>query len=98
MLSPLLVEQRLLSLRIEGVGPVTDFANRLQVPQMVRGGPDPSELKNGLAQPAELVVQKHLGSDSLARWLEGEGWPTSRLLSRGGYRILVVEARPGVAQ
>lgn len=42
---------------------------------------------------AELVVQKHLGSDSLARWLNAHGWPTERLLSRGGYRILVVRSR-----
>lgn len=42
---------------------------------------------------AELVVQKHLGSDSLAKWLNGQGWPTARLMSRGGYRILNVGAR-----
>lgn len=42
---------------------------------------------------AELVVQKHLGSDSLAKWLNGQGWPTTRLMSRGGYRILVVSGR-----
>lgn len=43
---------------------------------------------------AHLVVQKHLGSDSLARWLEAKGWPTTRLASRSGYRILTVSARP----
>ena len=43
---------------------------------------------------AELVVQKHLGADSLARWLADQGWPTTRAASRGGYRILHVEARP----
>jgi 16S rRNA (guanine1207-N2)-methyltransferase len=37
---------------------------------------------------AWLVVQKHLGADSLARWLEESGWPTSRLASRQAYRIL----------
>jgi 16S rRNA (guanine1207-N2)-methyltransferase len=42
---------------------------------------------------AWLVVQKHLGSDSLARWLDDAGWPTTRRSSRGGYRILEVEAR-----
>lgn len=41
---------------------------------------------------AVLVVQKHLGSDSLQRWLESEGWPTDRLSSRAGYRLL--EVRP----
>ncbi len=40
-----------------------------------------------------LVVHKHLGSDSLARWLGDQGWPTTRLLSQGGYRLLQV-ARP----
>jgi 16S rRNA (guanine1207-N2)-methyltransferase len=40
------------------------------------------------------VVQKHLGADSLARWIEAEGWPTRRLATRGAYRILQVEARP----
>lgn len=39
---------------------------------------------------ATIVVHKHLGSDSLARWLESEGWPTSRVASRQGYRILDV--------
>lgn len=43
---------------------------------------------------AELVVQKHLGSDSLQRWLNDQGWTTERLLSRGGFRILVTTARP----
>ena len=39
---------------------------------------------------AWFVVQKHLGSDSLARWLEQEGWPATRLVSRAGYRVLEV--------
>jgi 16S rRNA (guanine1207-N2)-methyltransferase len=42
---------------------------------------------------AWLVVQKHLGSDSLAAWLEGEGFAVRRIGSRMGYRILEV-ARP----
>lgn len=42
---------------------------------------------------AELVVHKHLGSDSLARWLNGQGWPTERLISRNGYRVLRVGSR-----
>ena len=41
---------------------------------------------------AWLVVHKHLGSDSLARWLESTGHPTTRRSSRAGYRILEVEA------
>lgn len=39
---------------------------------------------------AWLVVQKHLGSDSLQRWLVSSGWPTQRLVSRAGYRVLEV--------
>lgn len=43
---------------------------------------------------AILVVQKHLGSDSLAKWLQERGHPVRRLVSRGGYRLL--EVRPCV--
>lgn len=42
------------------------------------------------AGAARLVVHKHLGSDSLAAWLAGEGWAVRRLGSRKGYRILEV--------
>ena len=42
---------------------------------------------------AWLVVQKHLGADSLAAWLGGQGWPTRRLVSRAGYRLLEVGPR-----
>jgi 16S rRNA (guanine1207-N2)-methyltransferase len=42
---------------------------------------------------AWLVVQKHLGSDSLAKWLEEQGHPTVRLSSRKAYRVLEVAAR-----
>ncbi|MET7466206.1 methyltransferase [Nonomuraea sp. NPDC005501] len=41
---------------------------------------------------AYLVVQKHLGSDSLQRWLGEQGWQASREASRAAYRILKVEA------
>lgn len=37
---------------------------------------------------AVMVVHKHLGSDSLQPWLTGQGFPTTRLASSGGYRIL----------
>lgn len=43
---------------------------------------------------AVLVVQKHLGSDSLQRWLDAEGWATARLGSRAGYRLLEVRPHP----
>jgi 16S rRNA (guanine1207-N2)-methyltransferase len=39
---------------------------------------------------AWLVVQKHLGSDSLAAWLGEQGWPATRIVSRAGYRVLRV--------
>jgi 16S rRNA (guanine1207-N2)-methyltransferase len=42
---------------------------------------------------AHLVVQRNLGADSLQRWLQAEGWPTSRIASRSGYRVLQVAAR-----
>ena len=37
---------------------------------------------------ALMVVHKHLGSDSLQVWLTDEGWPTTRIASASGYRIL----------
>ncbi|MGI8758741.1 MAG: class I SAM-dependent methyltransferase [Acidimicrobiales bacterium] len=43
---------------------------------------------------AWLVVHKHLGADSLARWLGAQGWPTTRLCSRMGYRVLEVQGPP----
>ncbi|PRX92315.1 class I SAM-dependent methyltransferase [Allonocardiopsis opalescens] len=46
------------------------------------------------AGAAHLVVHRHLGADSLHRWLDTRGWPTSRAASRSGYRILRVAARP----
>ena len=46
---------------------------------------------------AHLVVHRHLGSDSLARWLAERGHRVARLLSRSGYRILEVGPRTGEA-
>ncbi|HEX5367737.1 MAG TPA: methyltransferase [Acidimicrobiales bacterium] len=37
-----------------------------------------------------LVVHRHLGADSLQRWLQGEGFQVARRLSRAGYRLLEV--------
>jgi 16S rRNA (guanine1207-N2)-methyltransferase len=37
---------------------------------------------------AVMVVHKHLGGDSLQRWLTEAGYPTARLASSSGYRIL----------
>jgi 16S rRNA (guanine1207-N2)-methyltransferase len=44
---------------------------------------------------ATLVVQKHLGADSLHRWLQEQGWAVERLASRMAYRVL--DVRPTVA-
>ncbi len=40
-------------------------------------------------------MQKHLGSDSLQRWLTDSGLPATRLASRSSYRILEVKAHDG---
>lgn len=42
------------------------------------------------AGSGHLVVQKHLGADSLQRWLVEQGHPTVRRVSRRGYRLLDV--------
>ncbi|MFD6948685.1 MFS transporter [Nocardiopsis sp. TSRI0078] len=39
---------------------------------------------------AHLVVQRHLGSDSLQKWLDSQGLPTERVASRAGFRVLAV--------
>lgn len=37
---------------------------------------------------AHLVVQKHLGSDSLQHWLTEHGHPTERVATGAGFRVL----------
>jgi 16S rRNA (guanine1207-N2)-methyltransferase len=44
---------------------------------------------------AHLVVQRHLGADSLHRWLEEAGWPVTRVAARTGYRVLRADAPAG---
>lgn len=41
---------------------------------------------------AVFVVQKHLGADSLQRWLESEGHPSTRIAGKSGFRLLRVGA------
>ena len=44
---------------------------------------------------AYLVVQRNLGSDSLADWMRKEqGWNVTRLKSKKGYRVLEVRPAP----
>ncbi len=40
---------------------------------------------------AVLVVNKNLGSDSLAKWLTELGWTVKRISSRQGFRVLTVK-------
>ncbi len=42
---------------------------------------------------AVLVVGKNLGADSLQRWLVEQGYPTERLASHKGFRVLEVRRR-----
>jgi 16S rRNA G1207 methylase RsmC len=42
---------------------------------------------------AYLVVQRNLGSDSLAAWLSRQGFSVERLASKKGYRILSVTSQ-----
>ena len=44
---------------------------------------------------AHLVVGKNLGADSLARWLNEQGWPTQRVASSKGFRVLDVRRGRG---
>lgn len=37
---------------------------------------------------ARMVVGKNLGADSLQRWLTEQGWPTDRVASARGFRVL----------
>ena len=50
------------------------------------------------AAPAYLVVQRHLGSDSLQRWLQEAGWTADRVAARSGYRVLQVRAAAPAGQ
>lgn len=44
---------------------------------------------------AYLVVGRNLGADSLQRWLIDAGWPTERIASSRGFRILQVTRATG---
>ena|SRR5947207_4453627 len=66
-----------------GKGPLHDLLLRW-LPRLKPGG------------AAYLVVQRNLGSDSLAKWLGEQGYAVRRLKSKKGYRIL--EVRPGPLQ
>lgn len=40
---------------------------------------------------ARMVVGKNLGADSLQTWLTAHGWPTERVASAKGFRVLETE-------
>lgn len=42
---------------------------------------------------AFLIVQRHLGSDSLVDWLNQQRFPAKRIASKAGFRLLQVQAR-----
>jgi 16S rRNA G1207 methylase RsmC len=44
---------------------------------------------------AVMVVGKHLGGDSLQRWLTEEGYPTERVASAKGFRVLETRSPEG---
>ncbi len=46
---------------------------------------------------AALVVQKHLGADSLQRWLVDLGYECDRVGSKAGFRLLTVRRQAGAA-
>ena len=50
------------------------------------------------AAKAHLVVHKHLGSDSLAKWIDAQGYAVQRLISRDGYRVLEITAPSGASE
>lgn len=43
---------------------------------------------------AVMVVGKNLGADSLQRWLTEQGWPTERVASAKGFRVLQTRRSP----
>lgn len=79
-----------------GVPSSTRFAAAYSNPPIRIGKQALHELLDVWVPRAEvmfLVVSKHLGSDSLARWMDAErGWAVTRLVSRASYRLL--EVRP----
>jgi len=61
-----------------GKGPLHELLLRW-LPRLMPGG------------AAYLVVQRNLGSDSLAKWLGEQGFAVKRLKSKKGYRVLEIK-------
>lgn len=64
---------------------------RRLTPSLVLEDPDFEDRHEG--GRAYLVVQKHLGADSLHDWLRRRGYLTERIASSKGYRVFVVEGK-----
>ncbi|MET0920907.1 MAG: methyltransferase, partial [Acidimicrobiia bacterium] len=64
---------------------------RRLTPSLVLEDPDLEDPHEG--GRAYLVVQKHLGADSLHDWLRRRGYLTERIASSKGYRVFVVEGK-----
>jgi len=60
-----------------GKGPLHELLQRW-LPRLAPGG------------TAYLVVQRNLGADSLATWLEAQGYQVQRVKSKKGYRVLAI--------
>jgi 16S rRNA G1207 methylase RsmC len=63
-----------------GKAPLHDLLQRW-LPRLAPGG------------TAYLVVQRNLGADSLATWLEAQGYPVQRVKSKKGFRVLGVTGK-----
>ncbi|HEY5821538.1 MAG TPA: methyltransferase [Propionibacteriaceae bacterium] len=43
---------------------------------------------------ARIVISKNLGGDTLLRWLNDQGFPTTRVATDKGFRVLLAHPRP----
>ena len=95
-----LVGERVHAMRPEEVHPTTRYDEIWSNPPIRIGKEALHELLlRWLPRLAEdgaafLVVGRNLGGDSLQRWLIDKGYPTDRLASAKGFRVLRVSARP----
>ncbi len=59
--------------------------------RLAPGHPDTQGGQGAQGGRAYLVAGRHLGADSLHRWLADQGWPVTRRAARSGYRLLQVD-------
>jgi 16S rRNA (guanine1207-N2)-methyltransferase len=87
------VADRVRVLRPEQVEPDVRYDQIWSNPPIRIGKQSLHELRLAPDGVARLVVGKNLGSDTLQRWLIEQGYPSERVASSKGFRVLVV--RPG---